>query len=218
MSGVLYTAYTLACLLLVGWGVTVWWQTRQIGTVLIILVALGVAYDNLILSLGNTLGAGRLLRALSVPRFVLHQLVLPWIIYAAFEQARLAGHGWAGHPAAGWIALALVLVVTLLGVLSRLRGLRLESAVMDGVTRYVAVGTLGPPLVSILSIGAVGIVGLLLWCSSGWPWIFGATVLVFLGEGIPVQWIRRGLGSGLELLFLAVMLVTDLWLARGGAG
>jgi hypothetical protein len=38
-------------------------------------------------------------------------------------------------------------------------------------------------------------------------------VLVFVGEGVPVEWVRRGLGSGFEVLFLAVMLATDRWLA-----
>ena len=213
MSIFLYILYTIANLALVVWGVTVWRNTRRVGTLLIILVTLGVAYDNLILSLGSWLGAGPLLRGLSVPRFVLHQLVLPWLIYAGYEQARVAGHGWAQHPASKWIALALTLFVIGLGVLTRLAGLRLEPEVVDGVTRYMAIGTKGPSLVSILSIGFVGIVAVGLWVRNRWPWEALATVLVLVGEGIPVEWVRRGLGSGLEVLFLAVMLVTDRWLA-----
>jgi hypothetical protein len=218
MSTYLYTLYALACFLLVGWGITVWRRTRRAGTLAIILVALGVGYDNLILSLGNLLGAGPLLYWLSVPRFVLHQLVLPWIIYAAFEQARVAGHNWAHHRASRWVTIAFVLVVTLTGILTRLAGLTLEPEVMDGVTRYVAVGTAGPPLVSILSIGFVGVVGLLLWRRNGWPWEFWAAILVFLGEGVPAEWVRRVLGSGFEILFLAVMLGTDLWLCQRDRG
>ena len=38
-------------------------------------------------------------------------------------------------------------------------------------------------------------------------------MLVFIGEGVPIEWVRRGIGSGLEVLFLAVMLATDRWLA-----
>jgi hypothetical protein len=98
-------------------------------------------------------------------------------------------------------------------VLTRLVGLELEAEVMDGVTRYAAVATVGPPLVSILSIGFVGAVGFLLWRRNGWPWEFWAAVLVFVGEGVPIEWVRRGLGSGFEVLFLAVMLATDRWLA-----
>jgi hypothetical protein len=197
------------------WGIAVWRQTRRIGTLLVILVILGVGYDNLILALGNSIGAGPLLHGLSVPRFVLHQLILPWLIYAAYEQARLAGHAWANRKASGWIALAATLVVLVLGVLTRLFGLRLEPEVMDGVTRYVALDTVGPPLVSILSISFVGVVGFFLWRRNRWPWEFLATLLVLIGEGIPVEWLRRGVGSAVELLFLFVMLATDRWLAAG---
>jgi hypothetical protein len=210
----LYALYTVASLILVACGIAVWRRSRRAGTLLIVLVALGVAYDNLILSLGHTLGAGPRLLALSVPRFVLHQLLLPLLIYAAYRQAKLAGHPWARHRAAGWLALASTLLVILLGVLTRLLPLDLEAAVMDGVTRYVAVGTVGPPLVSILSIGCVGFVGLFLWRRYGWPWEFLAAVLVFVGEGVPIEWLRRGLGSGLEIIFLATMLATDHWLSR----
>ncbi len=213
MSTILYPLYTIAHLVVAAWGIAVWRLTRRIGTLLIVLVGLGVVYDNLILSLGNSLGAGPLLLGLSVPRFVLHQLILPWLIVAAFQQAKVAGHKWANHRASGWIILALTLLVIAAGIATRLLPMDLEPAVMDGVTRYVAVGIKGPPLVSILSIGFVGIVGLLLWRRNSWPWQFLAAVLVFVGEGIPVEWVRRILGSGFEVLFLAVMLATDRWLA-----
>jgi hypothetical protein len=213
MSIVLYAVYALANLALVVWGFAVWRRSRRIGTFLITLVTLGVAYDNLILALGNTLGAGSLLLRLSIPRFVLHQLILPWLIYAAYEQARVAGHAWANRRASKWVVLASTLLVIVLGVVTRLVPLRLEATVMDGVTRYVASGTVGPPLVSILSIGFVGLVGLLLWRRNDWPWEFWAALLVFLGEAVPIEWVRRGVGSGLEVLFLAVMLATDRWLA-----
>ena len=145
MSTILYPLYTLAHLVVAGWGVAVWRLTRRIGTLLIVLVGLGVVYDNLILSLGNSLGAGPLLLGLSVPRFVLHQLILPWLIVAAFEQAKVAGHKWANHTASGWIILALTLLVMAGGILTRLIPLSLEPEVMDGVTRYVAVGIRGGP-------------------------------------------------------------------------
>ena len=213
MSTILYPLYALAHLVVAGWGIIVWRLTRRLGTLLIVLVGLGVVYDNLILSLGNSLGVGPLLLGLSIPRFVLHQLILPWLIVSAFQQARAAGHRWANHTASGWIILALTLLVIAAGIVTRLLPMDLEPAVMDGVTRYVAVGIKGPPLVSILSIGFVGVVGLLLWRRNRWPWEFLAALLVFVGEGVPVEWVRRILGSGFEVLFLAVMLATDRWLA-----
>jgi len=139
MSTILYPLYTLAHLVVAGWGIIVWRLTRQIGTLFIVLVGLGVVYDNLILSLGNSLGVGPLLLGLSVPRFVLHQLILPWLIVSAFQQAKVAGHRWANHTASGWIILALTLLVIAAGIVTRLLPMDLEPAVMEGVTRYVEI-------------------------------------------------------------------------------
>ncbi len=107
-----------------------------------------------------------------MPRFVLHQLALPWIIYAAYDQARQAGQGWAQRPASRWIAVAVSAAVMVAGIATRLWALHLEPEIMDGVLRYVAIGVAGPPIVSIVSIGLVTIGGLVFWRQQRWPWIF----------------------------------------------
>ena len=153
--------------------------------------------------------AGPMLYALSVPRFILHQLVLPWLILAAFDQARRAGIGWAQGPRSRTVAIVASALVMVAGVLTRIVGVSWDPAVMDGVTRYVAVGVAGPPLVSIVSIGFGTVVGFFLWRKLGWPWIALAGVLVFIGEGIPIEAVKRVLGSGAEVLFMAAMLGLD---------
>lgn len=91
MSGWLYILYTLAYLVLLVWGARLWRAAHRLSTVILLAVTFGVFYDNLILVLGNLLGAGDLLWALSMPRFVLHQLVLPWLFLAMVDLARQAG-------------------------------------------------------------------------------------------------------------------------------
>jgi len=146
---------------------------------------------------------------------VLHQLALPWIIYAGYDQARQAGQRWAQQRAAHWGAIALSALVMGAGIVTRLLGLRLEPEVMDGVLRYVAVGVVGPPIVSIVSIGLVGIAGLVFWRQNRWPWIFLAAVAVFVGESLPDESLRRAVGSALEVLFMAVLFLTQQRLDEG---
>ncbi len=98
MSIYLYSLYTVAYAGLLVYGARLWLRQQHVSTLLLLVVTFGVFYDNLILTLGNWVGAGALLHALSLPRFVLHQLALPWIIYAAYDQARQAGQGWAQRP------------------------------------------------------------------------------------------------------------------------
>ena len=94
--------------------------------------------------------------------------------------------------------------------MTRLVGLQLEPEVADGVLRYVAVGTVGPPIVSIVSIGFVGVAGLVFWRRNRWPWVFLAAVAVFVAEAFPDEAVRRAIGSAFEIVFLAVLLVTQV--------
>ena len=209
LSILLYTLYTALYFLLLMWGARLWLAARRLSTALLLAVTFGVFYDNLILALGNVLGAGDLLWALSLPRFVLHQLVLPWIILAMVELARQAGQGWAQPRGAFWGGVILSAVVMLAGVATRLATLTLAPAVMDGVVRYVAEGVSGPPIVSIVSIGFAGVVGLGFWRTNRWPWITVAVVLAFIGESIPDEAWRRAVGSAFEVVLMAVLLLTQ---------
>jgi len=214
MSIVLYAVYTLLNLGLLVWGLGLAVRTRRWSALLIAAVAFGLMYDNLILAVGSRIGMHNGLYLLSLPRFWLHQLVLPWLIYAAFEQARRLGYTWTQPREARRAALISSVLVMLLGILTRLIPLNLQLTEMDGVLRYVDIAAKGPPLVSIFSVGFVGAVGLLHWRAIRYPWLFAFALLVFLGEGIPLEWVRRILGSGAEVLFIAAMLHLEGRLAR----
>lgn len=218
MSLFFYLLYTLAYLLLLIYGVAVLRNRPRLSTVLLLMVTFGIFYDNLILSLGNLIGEGPMLYTLSVPRFVLHQLVLPWVIYAGYAQARQAGHAWAQRAGLRWGMAMLSALVMVAGIATRLWGLHLEPTVLDGVVRYVAVGVSGPPIVSIVSIGLFAFIGAPFWRQNGWPWIVLATIVVFIGEALPEEGLRRAVGSALEVVFMATLFVTQQWIDKGNLG
>lgn len=209
MSTLFYTLYTLGYLALIVWAGRIFWRTRRVGTLFLILVLFGLIYDNLILSIGNLVGFGPVLQALSWPRFILHQLFLPWIMVSAFEQVRLAGHPWAQRKnrwVSVWIGSAMIMMN---GILTRLVNLQLEPVVLDGVNRYAAANVSGPPVVSIVSIAFVGIMGFLLWKRTGWVWTWPIVILVFIIEGVPLEAVRRLFGSGVELLLMISLLIPE---------
>jgi hypothetical protein len=219
MSSLLYPAYAIACAALLARGTLLLVRRPRASTAIILLVTFGVFYDNLVLAIGalagDAIGPGDALLALSVPRFVLHQLVLPWLVYAAWDMGRQAGHAWAAARWARPLAITLSVAVMAGGIATRLVGLQLEPEVADGVLRYVAVGTAGPPIVSIVSIGFAGLAGLVFWRRDRWPWIVVAAVAVFIAEAFPDEAVRRAIGSAFEIVFLAVLLVTQLRLDTG---
>lgn len=209
MSLWLFNLYTAAYLVIIVWAARRALQTRRAGAVFLALVTFGLLYDNLILSLGNLIGEGDLLHTLSVPRFVLHQIALPWVIVAAFEILHAAGHPWALKPSRRTVVWIGAFIVMVLGILTRVVGLHLEPEFVDGVLRYAAVGTKGPPIVSIVSVGFTGVMGFLLWRKTGWVWLWPVVLLVFIVEGVPVDFLRRVLGSGVEVIYMAALLAAD---------
>jgi hypothetical protein len=80
MSVIVYGLYTSLNLVLFIYGLILWQRDHRMGTFLIAVVTFGLVYDNTILMLGVVLEGGPLLYTLSLPRFYLHQLALPWII------------------------------------------------------------------------------------------------------------------------------------------
>lgn len=214
MSGLLYYCYTFVYCLLCGWSAIIWRKTRSLGTFSLLLVMLGLLYDNLILSLGNFIGIGPLLQALSWPRFAMHQLVLPWITYAAYDQLRLEDVAWAQKPAARTGTIIFTILTTAAGIFTRLKPLRLKPTELDGVTRYAAEGVKGPPLVSILSIGAVGAAGYFVWRKQRSPWLLLTVIAVFIVEGFHKEAVRRIFGSGLEVLLMVLLLGREARLRR----
>ncbi|MBP7694627.1 MAG: hypothetical protein KA764_22080 [Anaerolineales bacterium] len=217
MSVYLYSLYALLNFSLLVWAVRLWRPARPAGTGFLALVLFGLFYDNALVAAGRFVPAGDLLLVFSYPRFALHQLVLPWIIVSAFELARQAGLTWTHGARAARLAWAGAAVVMVIGVATRLVPLRLEPEVVDGLTRYVARGVSGPPLVSVLSIGFVGFVGLSLWRAGRGPWIALIVLGVFIGEGLPIPAVRLVLGAGLEIGLMAALLALTARLGRRGA-
>lgn len=211
MSIFLYIVYTVLNLFLLGWGIHTWIRTRHLSALLIVAVTFGLVYDNLMLSIGNWLVGSSWFYPLSVPRFLLHQLVLPWLILASFEQVRRSGQAWAQNRQVRWGIVVLCLTVMGLGIITRLLPMDLQLVVMDGVHRFVDEAAAGPPVVSIVSIGFAGVMGFLLWRERRWGWVLLTAVLVFIGEGMPIEMVRRIVGSGAEVLFMIALLATEQW-------
>ena len=216
MSILLYAVYTAVHLILLLWGAQIWRRHHTVSTAILIAISFGLFYDNLILALGTWLGEGHPLLALSWPRFILHQLVLPWMILAAFDQARLTGANWTKWRWSRGTAVLLSILVMIVGILTRLVPVALEPELMDGVVRYVARNVSGPPIVSIVSIELVGMMGISWWRQKQWPWLTLIVILVFIGEGYPSEAVRRVVGSGLEAVLMGLLYLTTVrfWLPQ----
>lgn len=116
--------------------ICLWRKRKRVPALWMALVAFGLFYDALILSLGTVLPAGSLLQGLSLPRFVLHCGLIPLLFPICAEGLNLK-RGW---RIAVWIGTGLIIIV---GVAAGF-ATRLEPKTVGSVVRYASAKDLTP--------------------------------------------------------------------------
>ena len=222
MGAWLHPLYTLAHAGILYWLVQTWRTSPRPGircaAAITALTTAGLVYDNGIISLGAAIGLGDTLALLSYPRYVLHALVTPMMIFAMVQIAGAGDIGFANRPTVRGSAAALAILMIPVGIYEDLVGLELHPACFQGVVRYstrvaeaalcspdqavVAAGG-GPPIPSVTAVLVVLILGAMLWRQRRWPWAFLAGLVMLIGAAFPAS--RFGLlpGNGAEVVFVA---------------
>jgi len=186
------------------------------GAAIVAMIAAGLVYDNLVISLGMTIGAGYFLQMLSWPRFAMHALLTPFMLIAVTQIAGAGGIRWADSDR--WRKFVWVLVAALIafGAFEHLIGLETFPACFDSVMRYTTnlypahfcfegqetVSGSGPPIPSIVGNILTLIIGFALWRSSGWPWLMVGALLMFMAAAVPMRAFGMAPGNGGEVLLL----------------
>jgi hypothetical protein len=222
LSAYLYPLYVLVHLCVFLWCINLARSFAAPGALLTAMIAGGLIYDNLIISLGTTIGIGPLLQTLSWPRFAMHALLTPFMIIAVTQVAVAGGIRWAASTRWRVIAWLLVAAMLVYGALEHLIGLQTFPACFDGILRYTtnlspshfcyegqeAVAGAGPPIPSIIGNIITLAVGIGLWRSHGWPWLAGGALLMFAAAGIPIGTYGMSASNGGEAILLLSFAVT----------
>lgn len=161
---------------------------------LLAVIIIALCWDNLIIAAGSMIGAGDLLRGLSVPRYVAHAVLTPLLIPIVFRIAELRRRPWV------WGLTGLLIAA---GVYAEIIQLRLEPRLYAGTLRYVNVAA-GPPAPAIITILVLIGVGVILWRREGLPWLCLGALAMFAGAATAIPW----LGNAGELVLICSILVT----------
>ena len=124
-------------------------------------VIAGLFYDNIVLGLGNLVGEGNTLRALSVPRYWIHAIGTPLMIPLALEIGKRCGLSWAGRRSRQWAAFTAALI--LFGLDHDGIHQKLAFTTAGGVSRYANEAVTGPPVASVAVIAVVMTVAIMIW-------------------------------------------------------
>lgn len=167
---------------------------------LLALIAVALSWDNVIIAAGTMIGAGDLLRTLSIPRYVAHAVLTPMLILVAFGIASLRRRLWV------W---ALTAVLIAIGVWTDLVHMSLELREYAGTLRY-AYAHASPPIPSIVTVVVLIVVGGLLWRREGIPWLCLGALAMFGAAGSGVFW----LGNAGELVLISSIVLTAALLKK----
>ncbi len=162
-------------------------RTRDLIDLVLGLLLLSVAYDNLILALGRVLAnAPALFVVLSRFRYIFHGTFMPYFAVVALGLLERTATTPRPRLMRGvWIAATVLAVVGL--VASALLILADPPVMVAGVLRIppdrdasAAWTRRVPHLSTVLATVIMIIVGGILWRRVGWPWLFAVSVLTFV--------------------------------------
>ncbi|MEC9375550.1 MAG: hypothetical protein VYA80_04170 [Pseudomonadota bacterium] len=201
MSAYVFPILALVHLSVLFWCIVLIRRNDAPGAGIIAFIAAALVYDNLIVSLGSTIGVGSFLQMLSWPRFALHALLTPFMMIAAIQLGAAAGINWAKNNNCRLTVWAIVIVMVVYGVFDHLIGLKVVPACFDGILRYTAnlhpshfcspedqqmLGA-GPPLPAIVGNFLTLIVGFAIWRRIGWIWLMLGSLAMFLAAASPIS-------------------------------
>ncbi|NWF70456.1 MAG: hypothetical protein HXY40_15315 [Chloroflexi bacterium] len=229
MFNMVYAAYGVIHFGLLFWAARLYVRRRSLGLALLMLVLAGLVYDNGIIAAGSSVGMGETLRALNVPRFLLHALLTPTFIITTLELAQRAGVGWLQKPLAQrglWAATVLLAVV---GLFTGVIGMELYPACFGGTLRYaervaesqlcfegqeVHAGGI-PPLAAIGTIVLVLVIAIAIWRKNGWYWLLLGAAAMLIAGAVPASRVGPWVGSAGEVVLALALLVTEAKWQRG---
>lgn len=216
MFTLFFGVYAAAHAALLIWAIRLWRRDNAPGAPIIVMIAAGLIYDNFMIAIGATIGAGDLLIALSWPRFALHAICTPFTMIAVWQFANAADFSWAHDRRAWAVVWIFVFSMVALGMATGLIGLDIHPACYQGILRYTSavsesqlcfagqmtVAGHGPPIPSISTgVFALGI-GIALWRGRGWPWLFAGALAMMAAAAVPTSQFGLAASNGGEVILL----------------
>ena len=209
MGAILYPLYTVANLVLATWSISLWQDSHHANILLLLLVIVGMTYDNLIISLGRLINEGSFLKFLNRLRFLLHDLLIPLLVVVAVKLASAAGVLWASEPILFSGCWTITFGLIGLGLVTNLKHLELAPITFAGSLRYKPKKSQAP-ISTILIALLVGVAGFYIWREIQWPWMFAGTVVMLFGNALPTKFFGSLVGSAVDFVFILALVTTHI--------
>ncbi|MBP1968414.1 bacteriorhodopsin [Virgibacillus natechei] len=178
----------------------------------ILLVIMGLLYDNAILAAGRYIGEGSILQNLNYVRFWLHALFTPLLVVFAWNTLKQANIKWTNYR---WLYYGVILCTVsliMIELITEVFGLSLEAKREYGVLSYHKVEmSSGPPIMILLVTAVLLVASIFVWVKQKWIWFFIGTVLMIVGSAA-IPPIDSGAVTNLfELILITFLLLTKAY-------
>jgi len=172
------------------------------------LLFVGLITDNLTLAFSSVGLGSDWYELANVARYAAHAVFLPLLMLAGVDIAERARCSWANRRETWTIAVVLALTGIAYGLMTEVIGINFVIAEFAGHERLVSAAHL-PPFATITSNLLLLATGAAIWHRADWPWLFFATLVVFLVNGATAgkSW---GIvaGNSAEIIFVLGWIVT----------
>lgn len=204
-------AFGYLCFLI--WGLILSNRNLVSLTNVLMLVILGLFYDNSIIALGKFIGEGQMLEGLSTVRFLLHALFTPLLILFAWGIGFRLGLPWTKKKFWKVIFTIMTLGLILYELVTSVFGLKLKAKEANGLLTYENIESVSPVMVILVTI-VLFIMGCILVKKFHFPWLFIGTSIMILGSFLAVWITDFPIMNVLEFLLILSLLLTKQFQVR----
>ena len=168
-------------------------------------------FDPLLLSLGNMLGEGGLLYALTVLRYLLRVIIAPFLLIVVLDQLRRAGYKPLEHPLVTILTGLIIIVLVFYGIFTVKSSweIGLEATIIEGIKQYKENEPLGLPITTILTYALVSLAGLLIFLKTRIYWLLLGALLVLAAAIIPETIIQSSMLTATSIALALGFLITE---------
>ena len=168
---------------------------------LLLLIIIGLFYDNFISSIGFLIGEGPVLKFLNFIRYIIHAFFTPLICLIAFRLARAFNVKLAQHTRSEITVWIFVLALIALGFIKEVVSAEIIPTVRWGMLNYIHAHP-SIPVAAILVNLFVITVAVFIWRATGWPGLFITSILMFILAAVPSKGLPPILGNAGEVIFI----------------
>ena len=211
---VLHLLYASAQFGMVLWAMHLYHHSRNIYLILLLVMLVGLIYDNLIVAIGRLIGEGNLLKSLNMLRFLAHKASIPLMVLLTAKLAQEADLAWADSLFVRSGVWAITLGLILIGIFTNVLGFKLESVTFAGTLRYREAQGNSLLIPAIVTTIWIAVVGTSIWCKISSPWMVIGALSMLIGGAVPTQTVGLAISSGAEVILSLSLLVTEYQLQK----